>query len=478
MEPKPESDPRPPDPQEARKVEVKNSLGVVIGDYARVVVNNLDEKVFKRLGLEVQLGFVLLGLLILAVLSGVGLILYRLRPVQASMKIDPACEFCIAVAGFSESGGVDEGVGSEFAGALSSRLRENLTELETSTNLSIAVWGPAETGKVQGSTRQELDDSAKLLADRIGADVLVYGIVEDSQSAWQVTPLFYVSPNYAFEPAVEIIGQDALGLPFPATGAYKAVRIKRMNDEATPRGRMLAALVVGMTHYLTSDYPGSRDIFEIALRDAQGWGDPAANKLINLFLGNSMLKYVESTQEYSSIEQAEAYFKDALDTDPQYARAYIGLGSLAYLRAQLPAMASKNPGDLDQDWLGQSMDHYQRALELMVEPDLAHIREKAAMWMGQDYFAGEYARAFANGQAPDFSNAAAEFEKVVSAYQKSPGPTLKELAAEAHARLGLIYRLEDQTQESISQYKLAISLSDNLDRIQVYNKALATLQAP
>jgi hypothetical protein len=442
--------------------------GLIFGEAEEITVQPRE---IQRLNRSLLWGIAVVTLLII----GVGAILYRLRPAEVSMKINPGCEFCIAVAGFAEVGDDAKGVGSVFAANLSNGLRENLAELET--NMSIAVWGPAEAGSVRGNTPQELDASAKELAERIGADILVYGQVDASTQPWQVTPLFYISPNYAFEDASEIIGQEELGSPFNAPGDYKALRLKRMNDEATPRGKMLAALTVGMTHYLTQDYPGSLTIFKTALLDVESWGDPAAKKLINLLLGNSMMKVIESTKDYSLIEQAEYYFNEA-NIDQQYARAYIGLGSMAYLRSQMLAYRTKNPADLDRSWLKKSLDYYNQAVSLAQEPDLAHVREKADMWIGQDYFASEYANLYATGQDPDFSAAAVEFKKVIAAYEKQPSTILKGLAAEAHARLGLIYRLEGRTVESIQEYKLALSLSSDSADKELYNKALATLQAP
>ncbi len=391
------------------------------------------------------------------------------------MKEDLGCEFCVAVAGFAVMPGSQQrGIGVEFGSTLKRRLEENLAELSQDTDVSIDVWGPAEVGSVSGRTIADLDGSAKTLALEVGADLLVYGMIEADQPTWHITPTFYISPDYFFRDAYEVVGQDRLGSPFPAPGQPKAVRVKLMNDEASPRGRMLASLAVGMTHYVTHDYETALSIFQEALLDAQHWGDPAAQKLIYLLLGNSALSIFNNhPDQFELLDQAELHYTDAKTLDQSYARVYIGLGSVAYLRALRPAMESANPAAMDFGLLKTSSDSYVNADKYALEPDLAHVKEKASMWLGQNYFAEAFAKNYPDLTEAVFQPSEEKFDQVIQAYTDHPDEILRGLAAEAHARKGLIYRQTGRKVECIAEYGEALNLTDDPTRIELYQNVLA-----
>ncbi len=459
-------------PPEPPKIEVKGGRGVVIGNFARVVINGIDERVFQRFGLDVRLGFSIIALLTIA--SAV-VIIYLLLPKRGNMKEDLGCEFCVAVAGFAERPGSQErGIGVEFGSTLKRRLEENLAELRQDTDVSIDVWGPAEVGSVSGRTSAELDGSAQMLAQEVGADLLVYGMIEANQPTWHITPTFYISPDYFFRDAYEVIGQDRLGSPFPAPGQPKAVRVKLMNDEASPRGRMLASLALGMTYYVTHDFETALSIFEEALLDAQHWGDPAAQKLLYLLLGNSALSIFNSQpDQFELLDEAEHHYNNAKSLDQDYARAYIGLGSVAYLHALRPARESANQAAMDFGLLEASSGYYLKAVDYALEPDLAHVEEKASMWLGQNYFAEAFAKNYPDLTETVFLLSEEKFNQVIQAYNDHPDEVLRSLAAEAHARKGLIYRQTGRKAECIAEYGEALKLSDDPTRIEIYQKVLA-----
>jgi tetratricopeptide (TPR) repeat protein len=123
------------------------------------------------------------------------------------------------------------------------------------------------------------------------------------------------------------------------------------------------------------------------------------------------------------------------------------------------------------------MNYYRQAGALAPEPDLAHVKEKAHMWLGQDYLAGSYAELYKTGKSPNFQSAMDEFRQVILAYDRAPDEILAELAADAHARLGLIARLENHLQEGIDEYQKALDLVSDPVKKEQYQEALATLQA-
>jgi tetratricopeptide (TPR) repeat protein len=483
-----EQDGEPPstshEAQEQPRVEIKDSRGVVVGNFARVVINGIDEKVFRRFGVSVNLGF---GLLALLILFAAGMIVYFLLPKQGNMRKEAGCELCIAIAPFVEvpSSAEDEieGIGEEFGATLSARLQNNLAEIKDRSEMTIDVWGPQKVGRLKGRTIEELDRSAPGVAQAAGADILVYGLIHGSGNHWDVTPRFFISPDFLFQDAPEIVGQDQLGSPFEAVEKPISARKRKMNDQASSNGRLLAALAVGMTYYSTHDYDSALKIFETASADVGSWKDPAAVRLLYLMMGNSLLRQSERNPgQMDLLDQAGQNFNAARGSDDSYARAFLGLGSVAYLKALTLALASGDPLATDLQLLEESETSYQKALSLAPTPDLAHVREKAYTYLGRVLLARGYRKFAATGQLPGFDDAADKFTLVVQAYERTQNEedkdgVLKDLAAEAHAGLALIAQLEGRTTDSITEYQAAIDLTDDQARKDKYQQALMAQQS-
>ena len=179
-----------------------------------------------------------------------------------------------------------------------------------------------------------------------------------------------------------------------------------------------------------------------------------------LFQGNAALRAEQ-------LELAEASYRDALAIDPQYSRAYAGLGSTYYLLA----LRSGESGSFepDADNLEQALQHYQNALDAEHQPVTADIPAKVAFGKGVVYLTMWLA-----GQ--DRMEAAVDhFNEVIEAYNGGENPRLQEAASEAHAHLGLIARGNEDIQVAIQEYTSAVELATNPARRGLYWAILGKL---
>jgi tetratricopeptide (TPR) repeat protein len=226
------------------------------------------------------------------------------------------------------------------------------------------------------------------------------------------------------------------------------------------RLQALAKMVIGLAYYSLRDYPKALEVYQ-STDSIDGWANDQGKNVLYLLMGNA-------AGRQGNVDLAERYYQQSLAVDPDYARPYIGLGSVFYLRALKPFNASKKPADTDQGWLDKSIETYQRALMAPTQPAVADVSTKVHFGLGQAYFMQAY-----SGHAITFDAAVAEFQQVIAAYANGINPRVKEWAAESHARLGLIYDLAGHVQESISEYETAASLlSEDPDRsTQYYQRA-------
>lgn len=434
-----------------QKVDIAGEAGdvTVIGKVVHRVTQRVDESVFKRLGLEQRAGFLLLALLIIAVGIGGSLLVYQaLHPPRPERM---SGDFRIAVAGFTERGtSWDSKIGLRFAEDLHEELKSALKEIDSDTE--VAIWGPHQVDRIGGRDDDERAIVAEEIADDIEADVLVYGWVDTTGPVWKISPEFYINAKNSYE-AKEIGGQYNIGTPIDATARDFADR-RVVNEELLARTRAMANITAGLTYY----YAGYRDPgkFEQALtyfqkaEEVEGWEDREGKQVLYLLIGNAAGK----TDDF---EMAQTYHQKALDVDPQYARAHLGLASVYYMLALEPARVSGDPTDTNLDLIARAIDTYRQADRSANKPPLSDIPTKVHFGLGQSHFARAYAH-FYVGMEEAFDTAVTEFQAVIKEYGDGANPRVRVQAAESHARLGLIYKLSGHPDLAVEEYQIAASL--------------------
>lgn len=416
-------------------------------------------------------------IVLLGAVCGLGLMLFFIhvlfpQPSQSDIMIG---DFNVAVAEFTVIGNPQEkDLGKSLAGNIFLHLNENLNEIAHGLNrdisdLKIQVWNPEQVGAIRGESQEQRTNAAGQLAKKIHADIIIYGRIDTTKSTWEVTPEFYLDSR-SFYDAQEIIGQYAMGKPFSIPGQDNTVTRITLSDQMSTRTKVLSILSVGLSFYAANQFEHARAILQTA-ENMEGFGKEQGKEILYLLLGNVSAKLSEQSKS-TQFSEAEQYYQKSLDIDPEYARARIGMGNTNYYKALVPFQLSLKPGDIDNNLIDTSIQWYQRALQARNIPALANVETKVHFGLGQCYLLMVY-----SGKEQWFDPAITEFQSVVQEYGNGKNIYVKELAAEAHARLGLIYALSGHPTTAIQEYEEAVKLLDEYpDRKNMYLERITKLR--
>lgn len=232
----------------------------------------------------------------------------------------------------------------------------------------------------------EREAAARELAEKLKADILIYGVVEETseKSAW-FTPQFYIN-TVGFEQGEEVIGPHKLGdpleLPVPINpdevraGGYLGLNV---------RDAALVQIVSGLVSYALDNqddailhFTQAKDLKE--LRDR--WG----KDFIYLMLGNAygqksarLLELPDYQTYVELVNLAIASYSESLRINQDYARAQIGLAETTRRLAQNPFDPSQ-PYDLAM--LTEAEAAFQKALTMADQPESANIPAKVHFGLG------------------------------------------------------------------------------------------------
>lgn len=365
-------------------------------------------------------------------------------------------DFRVAVADFAIVGNPGQAdAGTELAEGVYLKLNESLSEINK--DFIITIWPPDKVGKIKGNTPEERAESAEKIAQKIGADILIYGFIDMSKPVWQVTPEFYVTSENFYE-AEEITGQYQMGESFTLVGQENVARRIELSNKYETRSQAIARITIGLAYFSLRDYQNAFAVFQEA-ENISGWDETQGKAVLYLLAGNAAMKA-------NDFEMAESSLNKSLAIDPEYGRPLITLGSVYYLQALEPFEQSKNPASIDLDLIDKAIEMYNQALVAKNQPALSDISSKVHFGLGQCYFMQSYA-----GMDTPLVNAINEFKIVIDDYGDGKNPRIREITAESHARLGLIYYFSDHPQDAVQEYQLAADLLyDYPERQALYQK--------
>lgn len=370
-------------------------------------------------------------------------------------------DFRIAVAGFYTVGDSDSSdIGKELSSSVYTKIDVSLSDLKADYNISI--WPPEQVGQISGDTAEERSKSAQEIAEKIDANVVIYGFIDATKPTWQVIPEFYIASVNSFQ-AEEITGQYPLGQSFTLKGQENAARRLDLKDKFSARSQAISKVTIGLLYYSIQEYEKALDIYKTA-ENIEGWEDDQGKEVLYLLMGNAAGKA-------NQLDTALEYLNKSLQIDPEYARPYISMAGVYYLQALIPFETSTKPRDekrtdIDQKLLLKSIDTFQLALSATNQPALSDISTKVHFGLGQCYFMQAYGGADVNLQL-----VADEFQHVINDYGDGKNPRVREFAAESHARMGLLYIFSGYPVDASKEYQLAADLLfDNPERQQQYQE--------
>jgi tetratricopeptide (TPR) repeat protein len=373
-------------------------------------------------------------------------------------------EWNVAVATFTPvgSGSISQSDAEVISGVFYNRLTAEMTELGTAINVVVQVREPGATGTVSGSTTEERAASAAALAQKINADIIVYGTVQKNGDGYVLVPEFYVDARNFYD-AAEMIGQHNFGgsIDLLGTGGGDLPTQLGLNRKLSDRSQALSLIARGLSLYYFHYYDEAYATFQKANTESL-WPTDDGREVLYMLEGNA-------AGRANLLDESEAAYQKSLDIEPQYSRGYAGLASVTYLRAVQPAAdGSFKP---DEALLKQAEDDYAKALTATIRPETADIPTKVAIGLGQIYLVQ-----WIVGQ-DTLAQATEQFQQVIDTYGDGKNPRIKEFAAEAHARLGLIARQQGDMATALSEWSTATSLSTSPSRRGLYYATLADIYA-
>lgn len=384
-----------------------------------------------------KLQWIWFPLIFLAVI-GVGLGLYfGLRPTQKPVMTG---EFRIAIASFAEQGGdLPDKVGYTVADGIHTRLSGDLREITVGPK--VEIWGPDRIGVIRGKTPEERAQNAAILAKETQAYMVIYGRVESIDGQMYVTPEFYLDTQ-GFSEGSEIIGQYELVSTFFVAASNNPAWFYDFNRKMYTRSDVISSFAIGLSYFAIQDYETALEIFQ-KLNSLDSWDDIHSRKVLYALLGFTAGKV-------GDYELTETMLAQSLEIDPEYARPYIGLANVAYMRSLLLVQESTNPADIDFSLLQECDALLEQARQAKNKPPLAEVETKIHFAQGQCSMMTTY-----SGRSDSFDLAVQEFEQVIAAYDDGKNSRVQELAGEAYARLALIFSLTDSPDQAGQYYQKA-----------------------
>jgi tetratricopeptide (TPR) repeat protein len=377
--------------------------------------------------------------------------------------------FNIAVAEFGEMR-TDGRIYPSKSGQLLSGWTVSHLQNQLKQDPTIHIW--PNGGNIFNRTQVALmqPDTVGASASAINASLLLYGYIDTRPTPPVLVLKFWIAPQakYAFE---EIQGSYGVGDP---------IRIVDMNNPGTGVQSELQRQATAISWVgigLTNEQLGqSADALQAFLKAKEALPKSA---MVQFFIGREHLFSFDQNPEIQQTEwqTAEDAFQGAISNDKQFARAYIGLGGIYFLRSAVLAQSALTSGQpLDpkaEEWIEKAIQSYQTVLDL--KPDEAEygipVEEVARLALGNTYrLKGTIA--LIRGDVPaarDTLNLSITMlEQVRPAFEASVQQheshrrylaQLYEYLGEAHQWLGAALETQDR-QQSLEAYRKSIESFD------------------
>jgi tetratricopeptide (TPR) repeat protein len=292
--------------------------------------------------------------------------------------------FNIAVAQFGEMDANGVIRSSKTGQLLSDWTVTNLRDELKREDSNLVIWPNQSNIFTRTSVPLVQPDTAEKTASDLNTDLLLYGYIDTRTNPPQLILNFWVAPQdkYKFE---DIQGSTQIGKP---------IRIVNLNDpgisvqgELERQSIAVAFIAMGLAQEQLGQ---SQDALTAFLKAE---GTAPQSEMVQFFIGREYLFLAEfqPDRQEDYWQKAEVAFQKAIGFNDQYAKAYLGLGSVYMKRsAELldKAMASSQAVDPQAIQLAeQTISTYQKVLELKEDPGLFGnpVKDVARTALGNAY---------------------------------------------------------------------------------------------
>lgn len=357
-------------------------------------------------------------------------------------------DFNVAVAQFGTTNQADDATARGIADAAHRSISQKLFEFEQAGDFeNLAVADPATIGRIDGSTLEARTREAGDLAEKINADVVLFGNLDAGSGVSVFSAELYLSDRN-LRNAEELAGAYSFGLiELPTTDPVAVTR--EVSAVLESQAEAVAELVVGLSYYALSDYEIAREHFLDA--EAAWQGNETGKEVVFHLLGNATghLAADRPSDAQTYLAEARDYYSRALAIDPTYARSHFGLAEVQFQENKGPACG---PGTepADPGALGQAADQF-RNVTGMDAPPLSFLPARAELEIGRIYLClNQYGENL-------LEEARVQFESVIA--ENSSNDRLRNLVADAHQSLAAYHFANGDPQAAVDEYRIAIEVS-------------------
>lgn len=297
-------------------------------------------------------------------------------------------------------------------------------------------------GLIAGASSDERAAAAGKLAARIGADIVIYGVLAPDPAATpadrspltRLTVEFYVSPRLQGESAVTI-GRYRLGESILIPAGFDAADTlarEALGSRVGTRAAALFWLVLGLRDDLLGRPADALAVLRRAQEQLPAWRERGEGKEILYFLIGRQALFLERDDE------AEAALEQALAGNPGYARAEVVMGSVYFWRAQRALATGAEGVEQALALLNESLDHYRRAVDLALASAGPLVETLSRLGLASAYNLQGQAELFRDVPAAGslFVQAVAEIQPLLEPLEQAGQ---YRLLAQAYDYLGVAY---------------------------------------
>jgi tetratricopeptide (TPR) repeat protein len=329
--------------------------------------------------------------------------------------------------------------GTEIASAIAEQLPEALPSAAT---FAIEIRLPTQIGRLDGSEPATRAASARRLAERLHAHIVLYGLLRSEPTGLVVTPEFFVHPSLVPN-AEELAGTHDLGAPIGLAGVQTGPALRReAREQVNARTQALAWLASGLGRYASGRFDLATADF-LRAEGAVGWRSDDGEQVVELLLGNA----AGHLRRYSA---AARRYEHSLALDPQYARAWTGLAEARFHLAAGSGATRCERGGVAAERMFEALRTYERARSSAHRPTGSDLDVRI------DFGAARTLACLSQAGLVDrWGDAARLYREVIAAWEAGETHT-QLLAADAWAGLGLAMLPTIKTSNPADSYRRAL----------------------
>lgn len=285
------------------------------------------------------------------------------------------------------------------------------------------------------------DMEAEILAEKVNADIVIYGNIFIQGDKAEFSPRFYVAEH---PDTNELTGQNELAYPIVFNISELSTQ-DQVNTELRKRAEILFNFTKGLIYFSQKD-------FESALRAVQS-AITTAEESKQIIVGQEVLYLLAARIQTNNnnYDNANQMLDTALALNPQYARAHLIRGNIYYRQAL--------ETNYDLKLLNDALAEYKLAYQLPNQPEGAYIPVKARTNIGNVLVV----EAQQTNDSKLYDQAIENYYYVIKEYQHSHFLLIRPYVAISYFGLGAAYERQGKTEQALDAYQSAYDLTDDLD---------------